>query len=88
MLIAVAQLAAVEPPPEEGPHHDEADLLQPDENKEDTQQDKEEVQWNEEDEIEDISVDLLEEYSDTDADDETSSIPKWCVPTPALQWSV
>ena len=44
MLVTVAQLAAIEPPPEEAPDHDEANLLQPDENEEDAQQDEEEVQ--------------------------------------------
>ena len=78
LLITVAQLEAVEPSPEEGPDHDETDLLQPDKNKEDTQQDEEEVQQNEEEEIEGIGVSLLEEYSDADADadDEVSSISK------------
>ena len=33
MLVAVAQLAAVEPPPEEGEDLNEADLLQPNKNK-------------------------------------------------------
>ena len=37
MLIILAQPAAAEPPPVEGPDHDEADLLQPDKNEEDTQ---------------------------------------------------
>ena len=32
MLVAVAQLAAIEPPPEEGEDFNEADLLQPDKN--------------------------------------------------------
>ena len=32
MLVAVAQLAAIEPPPKEGEHLDKADLLQPNKN--------------------------------------------------------
>ena len=72
MLVTVAQLAVIEPPPEEGPGHDKADLLQPDDNEKEAQQDEEEVQQNEEEEIKQNSVDLLEEYIDADADDEVS----------------
>ena len=52
LLVAVAELAAIEPPLEEGEDCNEADLLRPDKNEQ-----------NEEEEIEAIGVDLLEEYS-------------------------